>query len=169
MRAAGLSCQECRLWSESNLTLSLGHSILLNLSWTDSSTCLCLSFPICKMGMTVVPTGLNWCEDSSKQCKGRNLFSTDMYLAGHIQLMSHKVLAIIVVQSLSCVWFFATPRTAVSQASLSFTVSWSLLKLMSIESVMPSNHLILCHPFLLLFSMSIFIIDVITINICIAV
>ena len=40
--------------------------------------------------------------------------------------------------------------TAVRQASLSFTISWSLLKLMSIESVMPSNHLILCHPLLLL-------------------
>ena len=45
---------------------------------------------------------------------------------------------------------FVTPWTATCQASLSFTVSWSLLKLMSIESVMPSNHLILCHPLLLL-------------------
>ena len=45
---------------------------------------------------------------------------------------------------------FATPWTAAPQASLSFTVSWSLLKLMSIESVMPSNHLILCHLLLLL-------------------
>ena len=44
----------------------------------------------------------------------------------------------------------ATPGTAAYQASLSFTVSWSLLKLMSIESVMPSSHLILCHPLLLL-------------------
>ena len=43
----------------------------------------------------------------------------------------------------------ATPRTAARQASLSITNSWSLLKLMSIESVMPSNHLILCHPLLL--------------------
>ena len=43
-----------------------------------------------------------------------------------------------------------TPRTAAPQASLFFTISWSLLKLMSIESVMPSNHLILCHPLLLL-------------------
>ena len=53
-------------------------------------------------------------------------------------------------QSLSCVWLFATPWTTVYQASLSFTISQSLLKLMSIESVMPSNHLILCHPLLLL-------------------
>ena len=54
------------------------------------------------------------------------------------------------VQSLSCVQLFATAWTAAHQASLSITNSWSLLKLMSIESVMPSNHLILCHPLLLL-------------------
>ena len=53
------------------------------------------------------------------------------------------------VQLLSCVLLFATPWTAACQASLSFTISWSLLKLMFIESVMPSNHLILCHPLLL--------------------
>ena len=56
----------------------------------------------------------------------------------------------VVVQSLSRVWLFVTPWTAASQASLSLTKSWSLLKLMSIKSVMPSNHLILCHPLLLL-------------------
>ena len=50
------------------------------------------------------------------------------------------------VQSLSRVWFFATPWTAAHQASLSIINSWSLLKLMSFESVMPSNHLILCRP-----------------------
>ena len=54
------------------------------------------------------------------------------------------------VQSLSHIWLFATPWTAACQASLSITNSQSLLKLMSIESVMPSNHLILCHPLLLL-------------------
>ena len=48
-----------------------------------------------------------------------------------------------------CVQLFATPWTAVCQASLSITNSWSLPKLMSMESVMPSNHLILCRPFLL--------------------
>ena len=53
------------------------------------------------------------------------------------------------VQSLSRVQFFATPWTAAHQASLSCTISQSLLKLMSIELVMPSNHLILCHPLLL--------------------
>ena len=52
------------------------------------------------------------------------------------------------VQSLS-VWLFVTPWTATFQASLSITNSWSLLKLMSIKLVMPSNHLILCRPLLL--------------------
>ena len=54
------------------------------------------------------------------------------------------------VQSLSCVQRFVTPWTAAHQASLSITNSWSLLKLMSIELVMPSNHLILCPPLFLL-------------------
>ena len=52
------------------------------------------------------------------------------------------------VKSFSCVQLFATPWTAARQASLSITNSWSLLRFMSIESVMPSNHLILCHPLL---------------------
>jgi len=59
-------------------------------------------------------------------------------------------LVVVVVQSLRHVLLFATPSTAARQASLSITNSQSLLKLMSIESVMPSNHLILCHPLLLL-------------------
>ena len=60
-------------------------------------------------------------------------------------------ITLIVLQSLNCVWLFATPWTAACQASLSFIISWNLLKkLMSIESVMPSNHLILCCPLLLL-------------------
>ena len=60
------------------------------------------------------------------------------------------VFVVMVVQSLSHVQLFATPWTAAHQASLSFTISCSLLKLMSIESLMPSNHLILCNPLLLL-------------------
>ena len=55
-----------------------------------------------------------------------------------------------VVQSLSHVQFFVTPWTAACQASLSFTISWSLLNLISLESTLPSNHLILYHPLLLL-------------------
>ena len=54
------------------------------------------------------------------------------------------------VQSLSHVWLFGTPWTARHHVSLSIIKSWSLPKLMSIESVMPSNYLILCHPLILL-------------------
>ena len=57
---------------------------------------------------------------------------------------------VVVVQFLSCMWLFATPWTVAHQASLSFIVSWGLLKFISIESVMPSNHLILFHLRLLL-------------------
>ena len=61
-------------------------------------------------------------------------------------------LLIVVVQLLSRVQLFETPWTAAHQASRSFTISHSLLKLISIESAMPSNDLILCHPLLLLTS-----------------
>ena len=69
-------------------------------------------------------------------------------------MKSSKVVRVSIssVQSLSCVQLFVTPWTAARQASLSITNSQSLLKLMSIEFVMPSNHLILCCPLLLLLS-----------------
>ena len=54
------------------------------------------------------------------------------------------------VQLLSCVQLFVTPWTAACQASLSITISWSSFKPMSIDSVLPSSHLILCHPLFLL-------------------
>ena len=62
----------------------------------------------------------------------------------------HLVIVVAVVWSLSHVQLFATPWPAAHQASLSIINSWSLLKLMSIESVISSNHLIFCHPLLLL-------------------
>ena len=62
----------------------------------------------------------------------------------------HSGCIFVVVQLWSCAQLFAIPWTAAYQASLLFTISRSLLKLMSIESVMPSNHLIFCHPLLLL-------------------
>ena len=62
----------------------------------------------------------------------------------------NHILAYQSVQPLSRVWLFATPSTVAHQASLSITNTRNLLKLMSIESVMPSNHLILCRPLLLL-------------------
>ena len=65
-------------------------------------------------------------------------------------LQKQKLALLFVVQSLSRVWLFETPRTAACQTSLSFTISWSLSKLTSNDSVMPYNHLILCHPLFLL-------------------
>ena len=70
------------------------------------------------------------CMSSLEKCLFRHMFSS--------------------VKSLNHVWLFATPWTVAHQASLSITNSQSLLKLMSIVSVMPSNHLILCHPLLFL-------------------
>ena len=67
-----------------------------------------------------------------------------------IALLSSRHMCISSVQLLSDVWLFAAPWTAARQASLSITTSQSLLKLLAIESLMPSNHLILCHPLLLL-------------------
>ena len=73
-----------------------------------------------------------------------------IYLNRCITLLSHYFLQFSSVQSLSHVRLFVTPWIAAGQASLSITNSQSLLKLMPIESVMPSNHLIFCHPLLLL-------------------
>ena len=69
---------------------------------------------------------------------------------GHMIRVQVKTQSFSSVQSLSRVQLFATPWTAARQASLSITNSWNLLKFMSIDLVMPSNHLILCHPLLLL-------------------
>ena len=66
------------------------------------------------------------------------------------ELVISRCLKVSSAQSLSCVRLFATPWTAARQASLSFNIPQTLFKLMSIQSVMPSNHLILCRPFLLL-------------------
>ena len=69
----------------------------------------------------------------------------------HTHTNTSSVSVLVVLQLLSCVWLLATPRTAACQASLSFTISLSLLTPVSTELVMPSNHLIIiCHPLLLL-------------------
>ena len=65
---------------------------------------------------------------------------------------SSSLIIVVAVQSLSHIPLFVTPWTAACQALLSFTISWSLLKLMSIDSIMLSNHLFLCCPLLLLLS-----------------
>ena len=71
-----------------------------------------------------------------------------LFTFSYISYITHVY--VLVVQSLSCVQLFATSWTTAHQASLSFTISWSLLILVSIELVMPSNHLFLCCPLLLL-------------------
>ena len=71
----------------------------------------------------------------------------NLSIAYVMELLATMV-SIVVVHSLSPVWLFATPWTAIRQAFLSFTVSWSLLKLTSMELVMPAKHLILCRPLL---------------------
>ena len=80
--------------------------------------------------------------------------SADICQLAHWKLWWWLSTMLLIVQSLSRVWLFVTPCTAACQASLSFSISWRLLKLMFIESVMPSNHLVLCCPFLPAFSLS---------------
>ena len=65
-------------------------------------------------------------------------------------LVNFFFITIVIDQLLSHVWLFVTPWTASHQAPLSFTISWSLIKLILIKSVLLPNYLILCHPFLLL-------------------
>ena len=72
------------------------------------------------------------------------------YLSSQTLMQGKEIVEHCSVQLLSCVQHFATPWTAAHQASLSITISQSLLKLTSIEFMMPSNHLILCRPLLLL-------------------
>ena len=86
------------------------------------------------------------CSNSTKPvCSQQKLSTVENYFLKNVT-PEHSV------QLLSHVWLFATPWIAARQACLSFTISWSLLKLMSIKSMMSSNHLILCHPLLLLSS-----------------
>ena len=68
----------------------------------------------------------------------------------HLRLDLNPYAIVVVVQPLSCIRLFVTPWTVAHQASLFITISWSLLKLMSIVLVVPSNHLVLCHPLLFL-------------------
>ena len=77
-------------------------------------------------------------------------FIVAMFIFMSSCISSNNILQFSSVQALSRVWLFVTPWIAARQASLSITNSWSLLKLMPIESMMPSSHLIPCRPLLLL-------------------
>ena len=97
-----------------------------------------------------------WADRYSPHCVGKRNFSflppafASGYLTSSCLSQFFMSTFFVVFKSLSRVWLFVTPWTAACLAFLSFTISLSLLKVMSTESVMPPNHLILCHPLLLL-------------------
>ena len=104
--------------------------------------------------LSLINPEYNWIQKQSPVCgmgpgkEYRSFLIEDML---EISLCTEYSIAV-VVQSLNHVPLFTTPWTAAYQAFLSFTISQSLLKIKSIESIMPSNHLILCHPLLPLLS-----------------
>ena len=110
------------------------------LRWKSNQKRLCLS-PLTIRKLAEKARGLANIDTSAP----RRLGWTKLLVLHRFELLSY-----LVIQSLTRVPLFVTPWVAVRQASLSFNISQSLLKLMSIESVMPSNRLILCHPLLLL-------------------
>ena len=127
----------------------------LRATFSSNSGGLCLSLRVCSPMQSPsanawlsdpLPNGKSMCHSHSKLRKG--------FQGGYIFSKIHIFTWLFPLPSsgqlLSCVRLFETPWTAACQASLSIASSWSLLKFMSIESVMPSNHLILCCPLLLL-------------------
>ena len=121
-------------WCADSWGCRVGHDWATELNWTELK-------PLIVQGSTVFPY---------------NLAHPLVYFKSSLDYLKYFA---VVVQSLSCVQLFATPWTAACQASLSFTICWNLLKLMFIESAMPSNHLVLYHPLLLhsvIFSIRVF-------------
>ena len=114
--------------------------------------CSCLENPrdrgawwAAEYGIVQSRTQLKWLSSSSMMCVDmKKLYYSQYTESFHLQFSS--------VESLSCVWLFTIPWTTERQACLSITNSQSAPKLMTIESVMPSNHVILCRPLLLLWS-----------------
>jgi len=102
-------------------------------------------FPSIQTESWVWIKGVKWIQFIKQKVRKFILEKKPVEIGFHIFVFTCKIIA--VVQLLSRVWPFVTPWTAARQASLSFTISQKLLKLMSIESVMPSNHLVLCHTF----------------------
>ena len=105
----------------------------------------CSLFPVCLHMLFLLPK----CPPSCIPISPNNMESRESSRVPFVHCLQHFIpkAAFSSVQSLSDVWLFATPWTAACQASLSITNSESLLKLMSIELVMPSNHLIPVVPF----------------------
>ena len=107
----------------------------------DSCWCMAKSIQYCKVKKIIII-------DNKILKKEKNFQEMDSNVQHHRKLLL-KIIFLLLFSG-SVIWLFSTPWTAAHQASLSFTVSHSLLEHMSIESRMPSNYLILCHPPLLL-------------------
>ena len=96
---------------------------------------------------------VKWLQNQTKasvgdsDCHKRNMWPCLMEIKILHAVNIGQALFTVLIQSLCCVCLFVTPWTAACQVSLSVAISWSLLRLMSIESVMPANHLVLCCPF----------------------
>ena len=119
------------------MSLLASTGILLYFPWTCHTSWL--MYRLSHLG------GTKWFfRDSSAFKNACDICATDVCSSSLSIYVCAQILYIVVGQSLSYVWSFATPWTAAHQASLSFSIFWSFLKFMSIESVMPSNHLILC-------------------------
>ena len=138
-----LSFGYCQLLMAGHYTPHLqGSCLLCKTSWTTTVCSLAVPGPDALLMLQVVSTALWSILNSNKKISG-------------ICFLPNIISTVVVVQSLGCVKHFATSWTTACQASLSFTISWSLVKLTFIELVLPSNHLILCYT--LLFLPSIFL------------
>ena len=101
--------------------------------------------------MFVVVRGRWWATEGRKVLESFQKFLNLSWLSlGVSEKYVILLIILVIVQSPSCVQLFVTPQKAARRGSLTFTVSWNFLKFMSIKSVVLSNHLILCHPLLLL-------------------
>ena len=132
-------------WQSAEQTSSSSHVFILSLGVTLSRRCCWFRLPVISKRVSHLLFGVPRTCPLLHACSASAPLGNCFYLPGS-HSSQDKVSS---VPSLSRVRLFATPWMAARQASLSITNSWTLLKVMSIESVMPPNHLILCCPLLL--------------------
>jgi len=134
------------MYSSPNQGLLFSHPVMSDFLWPHALSRFVIAFLPKK-------TNVFWFHSFSYHLRGLEPKKRESVMTSIFHpSISHEVMGLDAmifssVQSLSRVWLFATTWTAAHQASLSITNSWSLFKLMSIELVMPFNHLILCLPF----------------------
>ena len=132
---------------------SLSCLSCLSLTFFNPTDCSTLGFSVFQCLLEFVQNHVHWVSDAIQSSHPQSFPSPPAFNLSQNQDLFQWVGSwhqFSSVPLLSHVQLFVTPWTAARQASVSITSSWSLLKLMSIKSVMPSNHLILCHPLLLL-------------------